>query len=387
MRAAFSDYRNRVLFSGEGNLGSSESRAVLDGNILARNLAKNPMCSVPNITSWNANNGAYHKIVRNLPVPSPHPLGITTCGSSEILQSTLDLISLYNVDGRDKTDTFKKWVSVWILLPVNGNARINNNAWISVQANTWTLISGLVPPLTFTGLVARSSDSEVGMVSYMTGATSVLSPDIPPCFSGESKDIDRIRIADWYAGLTDDQRLESIAGPPLAAIFAPSGTKLITDGLGVYEGRTIYCVADIINTELSFRTLVQLGLNYQTDGSILIQQGSSGSTAMSIRVDTKNGAANNSRQSDTGIRVPGARLFMWASITSGMTQMLGGFKGPSQDVYYPNISPGEGMESNPTFSALSNTSTTVCCGLSYRGAHDLATRTRIFDWLMRRYKR
>ena len=81
-----------------------------------------------------------------------------------------------------------------------------------------------------------------------------------------------------------------------------------------------------------------------------------------------------------------ARLFMWASITSGMTQMLGWVKGPSQDVYYPNISPGEGMESNPTFSALSNTSTTVCCGLSYRGAHDLATRTRIFDWLMRRYK-
>ena len=216
MRAAAVDYRTRLRFSWEGAAGASESRAVLDGSVLVRNLAKNPMCSFPNY--FSPNDPKLNTVSRNRPVPAQHPLGISTCASSELLISNNDILSMYNVDGRLNTDSFTKWGSAWVWSEIDCISRIRDSSPVTVPANTWTLVNGIVQPgQYFTLRVNRSGGgSEVGMKAYVTGVTSVLSPDIPPCFSGASKYIDRIRIADWYAGLTDDQRLEAIAGPPLA---------------------------------------------------------------------------------------------------------------------------------------------------------------------------
>ena len=201
MRAASVDYRTRVRFSWEGTAGASESRAVLDGSVLVRNLAKNPMCLFQNYL--NPNNPQLTTVSRNKPVPAPHPLGIRTCVSSELLISYNDILSMYNVDGRANTDSFTKWCSAWVWSEIDCISRIRDSSPVTVPANTWTLVNGIVQPGQYFSLYANRSGgvSEVGMKVYATGVTSVLSPDIPPCFSGASKDIDRIRIADWYAGL------------------------------------------------------------------------------------------------------------------------------------------------------------------------------------------
>ena len=200
MRAAFSDYRNRVLFSWEGPVNASESKALLDDKILIRNLAKNPVGAGQNY--FSPNNPVLNSVIRNQVVPAPHPLNIGTCVSSELLISNNDILSMYNVDGRLNTDSFTKWCSAWVWSEINCISRIRDSSPVTVPANTWTLVNGIVQPGQYFTLYANRSGggSEVGMKVYATGVTSVLSPDIPPCFSGASKNIDRIRIADWYAG-------------------------------------------------------------------------------------------------------------------------------------------------------------------------------------------
>ena len=253
MRAAFSDYRTRVRFSWEGTVNASESKVLLDDKILIRNLAKNPVGASQ--TYFSPNNPVLNSVIRNQVVPAPHPLNIGTCVSSELLISNNDILSMYNVDGRLNTDSFTKWCSAWVWSEIDCVSRIRDNSPVTVSANTWTLVNGIVQPGQYFSLyVSRSGGkSEVGMKAFVTGVTSVLSPDIPPCFSGESKDIDRIRIADWYAGLTDDQRLASIAGPPVMQVAAPTrwdrtpGGGLTLIGVGRYVPTTrnqvlMYCL-------------------------------------------------------------------------------------------------------------------------------------------------
>lgn len=179
--------------------------------------------------------------------------------------------------------------------------------------------------------------------------------------------------------LAIDSSLEGIAGPPLAMLTVPNTDSSPLD-LGPTEARTLYAVGS--TTELSYYTEVASIRSITSEGSQLIRSCYVGSGGLQLRGQVIGG---NPILQDIEVGWP------WNTPMAGCGWWDGsrfGSQGYRSTPTVSSPSAGGSMRAAPCLRLAPISvakGTTPIAALTYRGVHDLATRTRILNWLMQRY--
>jgi hypothetical protein len=144
---------------------------------LRRNIAVNPDSSGPN--GFSSNSGDYWPVTKNVPVPAPHPQGITVAAKStkhpEFPHSAI--LGMYNVDGWMNAGP-ERWIGAWFYVTVPGYRVYWNDTPVTpLPANTWLWVAKPNPVAVgqFSGVwveKADGSNADSSAVAYITGVTA-----------------------------------------------------------------------------------------------------------------------------------------------------------------------------------------------------------------------
>lgn len=183
--------------------------------------------------------------------------------------------------------------------------------------------------------------------------------------------------------IATDRRLEAMAGPPVGMLDVYNTSVPVSVG-GPLVDRILYAVVRIVSTAGNYPPVASLG-SHSSTGLLRLSASIAGSENMGSRVDTVNGSANQNVAVGIGARVPGTVAIGWVQTVDGMTAAEGGWNTPAR---YTNhiLIPGNGMDSNPPLLLhVAGSDQIPLCAVAYRGSHDIETRTRVMNWLSRRY--
>ena len=178
-----------------------------------------------------------------------------------------------------------------------------------------------------------------------------------------------------------DRRLEAIAGPPLAMLTIPNTASDPLD-IGVTEPRIMYAVASTSETANASPIANLGGTNNIVNGAPGIQVIRSNNVGI--------GGFSHRAQTLTGITAFQSINvgWPWNSPLAACGWWTGAkFFAQALQSNIPEYATSGEMAANPTLRlAPVSIQVTPLTALAYRGVHDLATRTRILAWLMRRYQ-
>ena len=184
--------------------------------------------------------------------------------------------------------------------------------------------------------------------------------------------------------LAIDSSLEGIAGPPLAMITVPNTSSSALD-IGPTQARTLYAVGSTPSAQSRATAIANIG-GSNNNGTLF----SGAQVICSIALDI--GGLSHRAQVIGGAAVSQDILpgWPWNRPLAVCGWWDGSAFGSQGYLSAPTVSApaGGSMNASPRLRLApipADANTTPIAALAYRGVHDLATRTRILNWLMQRY--
>lgn len=171
---------------------ASSFAGYFDGDIqpiLRTNIALNPNAVAA--AGFRSNAVTVNTSTRNVPVPAPHPQGITTCASSVLNgpQSTPAILSQYDIDVLTNLGPART-IGAWLYVNAPGyQARIGvTGPWAPIPANTWMwLVGDPIAAGAYSGAYIQKISGDAGATDagYITGVTALAGSAAPvDSFSG-----------------------------------------------------------------------------------------------------------------------------------------------------------------------------------------------------------
>jgi hypothetical protein len=186
------------------------------------NLATNPR-AVTGGGSWNNNSGAVWATSFVTSLPVPHPLGITTAISGNVLagQVSTDSLSLYNIDGLG-IGALSRFTGVWVLAMVPGyHANIPAvSARVPLSPGVWTYIKSPRAYSSWSGLsIARiTGNASSSDIVYATGCISETTSS-GDYFDGSTTSVGDIAYA-WNGAVNTSTSRQEITSRNVGSIDA-----------------------------------------------------------------------------------------------------------------------------------------------------------------------
>lgn len=171
-----------------------------------------------------------------------------------------------------------------------------------------------------------------------------------------------------------------VAGDPLAYTDTPgSNVPLATPITGAAD-ITLYTVFSIIDADSYYSGFAGLNPGI-TDNRFYFQGSTVGSPTAGYRIDTP--AFANYTGQQTNVRLPGFHIG-WMQSSSNATVRSFAFDKTTAHAS-TSMNPGTGWNFTHMFLSANSASYTPYAAVVYSGAHDLATRDAVMNWLSKKY--
>lgn len=154
-----------------------------------RNLAPNPTATLSG-AGWGSNNQPEEPATRGVPVPAPHPDGITTCVMQQSIGNRANLLNIHTVGGATpRSLTPGTPVSVYVWVSHEGYRTVGGSAWGAINpfpSQEWVRLDSVVNAAGDTPGLSISTITGLADPEHRAYATGAFIGDAGPYFDGST---------------------------------------------------------------------------------------------------------------------------------------------------------------------------------------------------------